>query len=362
MENRVSMETEQTERSALTMAPVVASGWRATLRRPSAWLVLAALAGLGWQWWDVRQNLAELQTDVARRMTASDALLNETRTRAARSEEALRVQAAHHEILDARLAEAQAQQLALESMYQELSRHQDERLLAEIEQTVALAAQQLQLAGNVEAALIALRSADARLARAALPQLLPVRKLLNRDIDRLQALPLADVPGISLKLDGIVGVIDVLPLAFTQRAREEPLVKQQLSLNATPESTWQRLGRELWREFRQLIRIEHVERATANDAALLSPSQVFLLRENLKLRLLTARLALLQRDGKTYREDLRQASLWLERYFDIREKPVAQAVATLNELSAANLSLELPTLNDTLGGLRGFKLTREKGK
>ena len=110
------------------------------------------------------------------------------------------------------------------------------------------------------------------------------------------------------------------------------------------------------------IRVERVEHSAHAEVALLSPGQVFFLRENLKLRLLTARLALLQRDGKTYREDMRQTQFWLERYFDTREKSVSTAIQTLKSLAAADLSLELPTLNDTLGSLRQIKLSTEKGK
>jgi len=71
--------------------------------------------------------------------------------------------------------------VALEAMYQELSASRDERLLAEVEQAVVIAMQQLQFAGNVEAALSALQGAEARLARTVQPQFLPVRKLLARE-------------------------------------------------------------------------------------------------------------------------------------------------------------------------------------
>lgn len=111
-----------------------------------------------------------------------------------------------------------------------------------------------------------------------------------------------------------------------------------------------------------MIRVERVEQSADAETALLSPSQVFFLRENLKLRLITARLALLQRDGTSYREDLRQTRLWLERYFDTREKSVSSVISLLKGLSAADLSLELPTLNETLGSMRSLKLARDKGK
>lgn len=347
-----------TETSALTQPqPQPRPAWRRALEalsRPAVLLAVISLLLLGWQWLETRVRLSELQQVLATRLAENDAEAAAGRTLAKQNQEALQSLTAKFGALDAQLAEAQSQQLALAAMYQELSKSREERLLAEIEQAVAIAAQQLQLAGNVEAALIALQSADARLARAGKAQFLPLRKLINRDIDRLKALPLADVPGIALRLEGVVGAIDGLPLAFEQRARTvgDDSAKAEKSL-----STWQRLGRELWSEMKLLIRIERIDQA---EPALLAPSQVFFLRENLKLRLINARLSLLQRDGSNFREDLHQARDWLLRYFDRRAKPVQVAVATLNSLAAADLSIELPTLNETLASLRNFKLTRER--
>lgn len=330
------------------------------LRRPPVLIATLALLLLSWQWLETRSRLSNLQEELARRLATSDAGSHEARALAKQNQEALQALSTKTTAIETHLAEARTQQMALENMYQELLHSRDERLLAEVEQTISTAAQQLQLAGNVSAALIALQGADARLARAALPQLIPLRKLINRDIERLNAVPLADIQGISLKLESVIGVADTLPLAFEQRARAEPLVKQRLGM--PPANYWDELGRELWAEFKQLIRVEKVEQSASGETALLSPSQVFFLRENLKLRLITARLALLQRDGKVYRDDLQQAQLWLNRYFDTRDKSVTHAMTTLKSLSSADLNLELPTLNETLSSLRSVKLAKEKGK
>lgn len=344
------------ETSALTQREP-RPAWRralAALARPAVLIAVISLLLLGWQWLETRVRLSELQQVMAKRLAENDAEAAAGRTLAKQNQETLQSLTAKFGALDAKLAEAQSQQLALEAMYQELSKSHEERLLAEIEQAVAIAAQQLQLAGNVEAALIALQSADARLARAGQAQFLPLRKLINRDIDRLKALPLADVPGIALRLEGVIGAIDGLPLAFEQRARAVGEVPAKAE---KPASAWQRLGRELWSEMKLLIRIERIDQA---EPALLSPSQVFFLRENLKLRLLDARLSLLQRDGRSFREDLHQGRDWLLRYFDGHAKPVQTAVATLNSLAVADLSIELPTVNETLASLRNFKLARER--
>ena len=87
-------------------------------------------------------------------------------------------------LLEAKLAESQSQQLALEELYQELTRNRDEATLEEVEQLLLIANQQLQLASNVKAALIAMQEADARLQRIDRPNY-PVRKILAKDMDVL---------------------------------------------------------------------------------------------------------------------------------------------------------------------------------
>ncbi|MBL8486731.1 MAG: uroporphyrinogen-III C-methyltransferase [Rhodocyclaceae bacterium] len=326
-------------------------------RQPASVAAAIVLAVVAWQWWETRSRTAAMESELSRRLAESGAAAAEGRTLARQNQEAVLALQAKVGALEARLAEAQGQQLALESMYQELSRSRDERLVAEVEQSVSIAAQQLQLAGNVEAALIALGGADARLARASGPQLLALRKLINRDMERLKAAPNADVPGIALKLEGVVVAVEAMPLAFEQRPRVEPVARPA---KPTEAGYWRGLAEDFWREMRQLVRIERIDEANHRDPALLSPGQSFFLRENLRLRLLNARLSLLTRDGRSYREDIRQARDWLDRYFDTRAKSVQAAQATLKALAAVDVAQEPPNLNETLTALRNFKLTRDR--
>ena len=349
------------DRSALLSAAPEPMGLRAMsfLRRPVVLIGILVFLFLGWQWFDTRESLGDLQQELAKRLAEGDA----SRTLARQNQELLQSLTTRITLLEARQAEAQSQQMALENMYQELSRSRDERVLAEVEQALMLAAQQLQLTGNVEAVLTVLQSVDTRLARAGQNRLLPLRKLINRDIDRLKALPLADVPGIALKLEGVIAVVDTLPLAFEQRTRVEPTTKSRsgtASKTAAASSVtgfWQSLGRDLWAEFRQLIRVERIDQA---EAVLLAPSQTFFLRENLKLRLTDARLALLQRDGRTFRDDVRQSRELLERYFDTRDKSASNAIALLKNLSGVDLSLDASSLTETLASVRNYKLAPGK--
>ena len=328
--------------------------WRAALRQPAAWAGLAALlVALGF-WIDSRVQLAGLQQELARRLADSDAAGRDARAQARQTQELLATQQAKLGVLEARLAETQSQAVALEAMYQELSSTRDERLLAEVEQSLVIAMQQLQFAGNVEAALSALQGAESRLARSAQTQFLPVRKLIARDIERLKGIPGANVSSLSLKIESVISAVDALPLAYEQRP---PAAPAKPAAKAQGAGLLSELGADLWRELRQLVRIERIEHG---DPALLAPQQNYFLRENLKLRLLNSRLALLQRDGRVYREEIRQAREHLDRYFDVRAKPVQAAQATLTTLAATDVSFDLPGLAETLSSLRNLKVARER--
>jgi uroporphyrin-3 C-methyltransferase len=335
--------------------------------RNKAWPVLLAVVLALWlgQAWYAHQQIDSLQTQLARHAADNDLRLKESRALARADHESLENLQNKVGALEGRLAETQSQSVALAAMYQDIVRGRDERLLAEIEQSIAIAAQQLQLAGNVEAALIALQTADTRLAGSSQARFVPIRRLIARDIERLKSLPTSDLTGLSLKIDSVVAVVDSLPLAFEQRpqagtkpgAASSPASSSQSaeSGKVLERNVLERLGRDVWHEFRQLIRIERID---YGDPALLAPSQTFFLRENLRLRLLSARLALLQRESSTYRHDLRQVRELLERYFDVRSKPVQAALTTVTRLSEANLALDMPTLNETLMAVRTLKFPR----
>ncbi len=335
-------------------APVKRS--RLALLTLIAVILAAGLAALFWL--DARQRIGGTQEELARRLRDIEGDVREARSTARQSQELLREAQAKIGQLESRLAESQSQQLALEALYQELSRNRDEWQLAEIEQVLAIASQQLQLAGNIRAALLALQLAEARLARADRPQFVPIRRALARDLERVKALPAVDIAGMSARLNSLVAAVDSLPLAFDERSEREPAAK---SGPADAErgfwSFWSRLGSEIRSELRSLVVVRQVN---TPDPPLLPPTQAYFLRENLRLRLLNARLSLLMRDEAGYREDMRAAQAWVRRYFDTRSKQTADALAQLKALSSASLSFEMPSISESLEAVRGFKSRRER--
>lgn len=322
-----------------------------------ALVVLAAIVAA--LWLDTRGRIGATQDELAKRLRDIETETREVRTLGRQAQEAQREILAKLGALETKVADSQNQQLALETLYQELARNRDEWQLAEIEQVLAIAQQQLQLSGNVRAALLALQLAESRLSRVDRPQFLPVRRALTRDIDRLKSLPVLDVPGLSLTIDRLIASVDAMPLAFDERIDRPAAAKGAKPAPATEDNFFTRLGGEVWKELRQLVVVRKVE---SPEPPLLPPQQAWFLRENLKLRLLNARLALLTRDEAGYREDLRVTQAWIQRYFDAKSKGSQAALAQLRQLSSASISFEPPSIVDSLEAVRGFKSRRERGK
>ena len=310
-------------------------------------------------WFDTRGRIGATQDELAKRLRDIETEAREVRALGRQAQEAQREILGKLGALETKVADSQNQQLALEALYQELSRNRDEWQLAEIEQVLAIAQQQLQLSGNVRAALLALQLAESRLSRVDRPQFLPVRRALTRDIDRLKSLPALDVPGLSLTIDRLIASVDAMPLAFDERVERPASEKAAKTAPVAEENFFTRLGGEVWKELRQLVVVRKVE---APEPPLLPPQQAWFLRENLKLRMLNARLALLTRDEAGYREDLRVAQAWIQRYFDAKSKGSQAALAQLRQLSSASISFEPPSIVDSLEAVRGFKSRRERGK
>jgi len=332
--------------------------------------VLALL--LAAQWWASQREISSLREEMAQRLKNGESVTTETKLIVKSVQDGVKELQAKTNVLEGKQVEAQSQQLALEHLYQELSRNRDDWALAEIEQVLSTASQQLQLAGNVQGAIIALQNADNRLSRSDKPQFIIIRRALAKDLERLRSLPVIDMTGIALRLDSIIGQIDHMPLLADEKpamAATQPKTSRRapkaVDVKTPPgkgsggsdwvadlEDAWNSWTSEMWNEIRQLIRVRNVE---VSDALLLSPTQAYYARENLKLRLLNARLALLSRNESAFRSDLIAAQDSVTKYFDTRAKQTQTTQALLRQVQASNLSIEMPTLAESLNAVRNYK-------
>jgi uroporphyrin-3 C-methyltransferase/uroporphyrinogen III methyltransferase/synthase len=347
------------------------AGLLATVQRPlpAALIVLAVL--LAAQAWSTHTRINSLRADMAHSLQKGSATAAETAQLArdvAEQSKELQVKVG---VLESRQTEAQSQQLALEQMYQDLSKNRDEWALAEIEQVLSTASQQLQLAGNVQGALIALANADRSLSRSDKPQFIAIRRAIAKDTDKLKALPAVDVAGVALRLDNVIVQVDTLPLLSDEKpaqpaapapapapakargkAVHAPAPQAPLSVGQRLTQTWRNWSAEMWDDIRQLIRVRSVD---TPEALMLSPAESYFVRENLKLRLLNARLALLSRNQSTFNDDLNTAQETLLKYFDTHARTTQSAQAALRQVQANNLAIEMPDLADSLNAVRNYK-------
>lgn len=308
-------------------------------------LVLAALAlaAATWAWFDSRDRLREQKTELARMLAETGKEASETRLLARNADDMMRQIGEKVARIESQMASSQQQQLSLEALYKELSQGRDQWTLAEIEQALLTAAQQLQLAGNVRAAIIALEGADTRLQRLNKPQFTVLRRAIASDLANLRAVPSVDEVGASARIEALVEQHAGWPLASAQAS--EAAVPARAGARAD-------FARELWAELKRLVQIRRIE---GNEAVVLPPEQAYFLRENLRLRLLSARLALLAQDQSGFRSDLSAVQDMLERYFNTRDAGVADALAEINRLSGLQIAHKLPTIDASLAALESAK-------
>ncbi|EJM96415.1 uroporphyrinogen-III C-methyltransferase [Herbaspirillum sp. YR522] len=337
-------------------------------------LLLLVIAALVAQWWFSSRELHGLRAEVAQRLQTGDNSSNELKGVLKLVQESTKELQAKVSVLDSKQAESQSQQLALEQMYQDLNKNRDDWALSEIEEVLSTADQQLELAGNVQGALIALQNADKSLSRSDKPQFIAIRRALARDIDRLKALPSVDIAGIAVRLDSVIGQVDSMPLLIDEKpvesasqpraaqpartakaAADKPAGAEASAWStwlAGAQDTWQSMSTEMWAEIKQLVRIREVQ---TPEAILLSPSQAYFVRENLKLRLLNARLALLSRNEFAFRNDLSAAQDSIAKYFDTRAKQVQNTQSLLKQVQGSNLAIQMPTLAESINAVRNYK-------
>jgi uroporphyrin-3 C-methyltransferase len=344
------------------------------LWRTRAWalgLLLLALAGavgalLSWQ------KINHIQEELARRSTDAGAQAIEARTLARQAQEATRELSARLLATETRLNEVSLQRSQLEELMRSLSRSRDDNLVVDMEASLRLAQQQAQLTGSAEPLLAALKSAEQRLVRAAQPRLSPVQRAILKDSERIKSASLTDVPALLLKLDEMVRLVDDLPLVNqvvsdgAVTAPPEALNAAQASpaagkAGAAPKSSfWSFMDMQSLRDWsgrtllglreeaKSLLRVSRIDQP---EAALLAPEQSYFLRENIKLKLLNARLALLSRQTGAARSDLASVQTSLQRYFDGSSRKTQAAVTALQQVQAQLRSGELPRLDETLAAL-----------
>ena len=319
--------------------------------------------------WKADQRVLTLEQELVRRQQDSAAMSTEARMLAKQAQESMGTTAAKLSLLEARVAEVAVQRGQLEELIQSLSRSRDENILVDVEAAIRVALQQTAITGSAEPLVATLKQSDERLARYNQPRLEGVRRAIVRDLDRVKAVSVTDISSLGIKLDEAIRMVDDLPLVAVVDTRREPArdaakpasaasrsapAAAGRAASATPAWTaqigefWNTLSARIWGEAKSLVRVTQTDHP---DAMLLAPEQSYFLRENLKLRLLNARLALLSRQFGTAQTDLQGAQAALDRYFDRGSKRTLLAIELVKQVAGQARSVGVPRPDDTLAAL-----------
>ncbi|MEO7337873.1 MAG: uroporphyrinogen-III C-methyltransferase [Caldimonas sp.] len=332
-----------------------------------AWILavvatLLALLGFGLAW-KADQRVRSVEQELVRRQQDSAGQSTEARVAAKQAQEAARDAGAKVALLEARVAEVALQRSQLEELMQSLSRSRDENVLVDVEAALRVAVQQAAITGSAEPLVATLKQSDDRLARYNQARLEGVRRAIVRDLDRVKGASVADISSLTIKLDEAIRVVDELTLLGStvpagESGRGTPSGARGGPAEASSpmaEHAWWQVGdtatRVLvgaWDEIRALVRVTRIDHP---DAMLMSPEQSFFLRENLKLRLLNARLALLSRQFDTAQSDLRTSQAALDRYFDRTSRRTVLVSDLIRQVAAQARQGGLPRPDDTFAAI-----------
>jgi uroporphyrin-3 C-methyltransferase/uroporphyrinogen III methyltransferase/synthase len=307
----------------------------------------------------VQNRMGRSERDLARRLQTIEVRDQQVEQQVKLLGDTLREAQGKAAVVEAKLADTLGQQAQLRQLYEQMALSRGDAMLGDVENAVMIASQQLQLGGNVQSALLALQDADQVLSRSNQPALIGLRRHLARDIERLKAMPLNDFAAAVSKLDAVIALADQLPLVadINLRERAEPGVIEpaRSGLLGLPERV-ARTSLQGWEgfiaEMRQLVRVQRLDQP---EALLLSPDQRFFARENLRLLLLNARLNLLARNEALFRGDIERATRAIDRWFDVNQRPVVSALASMRQLQSTSLSLQMPSLAETAAAVRAAR-------
>ncbi len=348
------------------VAPAATQRWIAAGAALLAALAAAALVMA----WSTQQRVKSLESELVKRQQGSDAQATEARTLARQAELTAREAGGKLALLEARVAETALQRSQIEELIQSLARSRDENVLADLDAAVRVAMQQSAITGSAEPLVMTLKQADERLARFAQPRLERVRRAVTLDLERARSAGVTDITVLTIRLDEVIRLVDELPLLSTPErrvaARTAVAAETQAaaaSATAAPSALsapsagtwaaslgerWGTLAAYLWGEVKSLVRVTRIDQP---EAMLVAPEQAFFLRENLKLRLLNARLALLSRQFDTAQSDLRDAQSALDRYFDRSARRVASAADLVRQVAAQARLVTVPRPDATLAAI-----------
>ncbi|OZI23580.1 heme biosynthesis operon protein HemX [Bordetella genomosp. 9] len=336
-------------------------------------LALVLVAAL----WMQRQQFLAAGREVATRLDSLNTTLGQTRSETRQALALAQQQSDKVAALESTLQETQSQYTALQQAWQDFNENvSDDVLINDVDRLLTIADQQLRLGGSVSNAIVAMETAQSRLARAARPRYASLQQTINGDLDRLRAVKTIDVPVQAGRIERLVNLVGKAPLLVPDAASANNAAPVAPASTDTPPAAapaqpdvpadaawWQRwraeiaswpgrAGSALTHELGDLVRVQRVDEPAA---LLLSTEQADQLRSTLRQRLLTVQLALLMRQPAIWKSELDTITRTLDTYYDRRSPDTLAALGLTRELSQVQVATPMPDLSDSLGAIAALR-------
>jgi len=333
-------------------------------------LVAAALAGAVWyQHRTMHEQAAALLSQA--QQSARDA-----QAASAQAAQALNLTRRQEQGIEQMRGELQDAQEHLQSLEQALQMLTDSgteiALINDMDHLVSIAHQQLLLGGNVSNAIIALETAQAQLARANRPSLAPLQQAINGDLERLRAVSTVDINRLSSRIDELGRLIETAPLlipddaspavaAAPQSERRVPAPAREAidptapwwKQSLTSAANW---SRQTWFDIKQdLASFISIRRVDDAAALLMSPEQAGSLRDKLRLRLMTAQVALLMKQPDVWSTETRAIVQLLQSRYDINSVEGHRALRLALQLADTSIQVDLPVVSNSQSAIQSLR-------
>lgn len=237
-----------------------------------------------------------------------------------------------------------------------LNRTRGDWMIADAEYLLSVAIQRLNLVGDVKTSLVALQAADERLRDSGNPGVYKVRQQLAREIGSLKGLKPVDIVGVFAKiriLEEQVGNLPIfLPHAGEVRQNNGPAEEQ------SPSGEISGVNEFLDSAIEDLKGLVVVRRSDREIDVILQPEEVRIIREELKIKLELARLALMERDSKLFLEALNEIQNWLKANFRVDASASKKFLSEVQALNQIGLDIDYPDISASLKMLENIAALR----
>ncbi len=207
------------------------------------------------------------------------------------------------------------------------------------------ALRKLVLDNDVDTAVSLLKLADETLAKVNNSQSAAIRSAINQDLKQLLSVAGVDQNSVMQKLSQLANTVDELPVLDVNFGDDQNATKLSDSL-----SDWAENAEKSATSFlNHFIRISPKHGADRKE--LLAPNQDIYLRENIRLRLQLAIMAVPRQQNELYKQSLEAVASWIRSYFDTNAEVTQSFLKSVDELSEVSIYVDVPSQLQSLSML-----------